>query len=111
MIPLEPTLSKIPEQNQSRPARLRFAPAATSQKFPLRFLFARIPEKSSKKGKGNFCSVPPSILRAVRGYQCGRGKAKTIFAGGKGFCFASALLCEDFVSATQEDAKGIRNGF
>lgn len=25
--------------------------------------------------------------------QYGRGKAKTIFAGGKGFCFASALFC------------------
>jgi len=26
------------------------------------------------------------------GAKCGRGKAKTIFAGGKGFCFASALF-------------------
>jgi len=40
--------------------------------------------------------------------QFGRGKAKLFFAGGKGFCFASALFCGDLVSAAQEGAGGMR---
>jgi len=60
MTSLELTLSKIREQNQWHSARLHFAPAATSQKFPLQFSFAHAPEKSSKNGKGNFCSAPRS---------------------------------------------------
>jgi len=48
----------------------------------------------------------------VRRVQCGRGKAKTIFAGGKGFCFVSALLVFGTeCSAAQEGAGGMRGGF
>jgi len=41
------------------------------------------------------------------------GQSKTIFAGRKGFCFASALVSkrQDFVSAAQEGAGGMRGGF
>jgi len=93
MIPLELTLSKIPEQNQSRPARLRFAPAATSQKFPLQFFFCARPLKKIQKGKGKFMLGSALNSSGGRGYHADDGKAKTIFAGGKGFCFASALFC------------------
>ena len=47
------------------------------------------------------------------GAKCGRGKAKTIFAGGKGFCFVSALFQNGggLMSAAQEGAGGMRGGF
>jgi len=76
------------------PPASAIAPAATSQKFYLTiFLLSAPPEKNSKKEREISARFRPRSFWAVRrGYQFGRGKAKTVFAVGKGFCFASALF-------------------
>jgi hypothetical protein len=38
-------------------------------------------------------------------------QSKNIFAGGKGFVLPRLFLCEDFVSAAQEGAGGMRGVF
>ena len=47
------------------------------------------------------------------GAKCGQGKAKTIFAGGKGFALPRLLFQNggDLVSAMQEGAGGMCGGF
>jgi hypothetical protein len=60
---------------RSRPAaRLRYRYGGNlAEIFPYNFSFARAPKKF-KKGKGNFCSVPPSILLAERRGYDARGQ-------------------------------------
>jgi hypothetical protein len=75
-------------------------------------LILRAPPKNSSKKEKKVFLLGSARLRAGGGIQFGRGKAKTIFAGGKGFCFASALFCFwAGCSAAQEGAGGMRGGF
>jgi len=52
---------------------------------------------------------PPSVQAVWRGEMQTR-QSKTIFAGGD-FALSRLFLCEDFVSAAQEGAGGMRGGF
>jgi len=58
----------------------------------LLFGFTRARFFLKKERVFSFGVLPSKYSGSVAGLQCGRGKAKTIFAGGKGFCFASALF-------------------
>ncbi|PIR91954.1 hypothetical protein COU01_04295, partial [Candidatus Falkowbacteria bacterium CG10_big_fil_rev_8_21_14_0_10_44_15] len=63
-------LNEIVRPTNAPPPASANATAATSRKFSLTIFLLRAPSKKFKKGKGNFCSVPPSILRAEwLGYQ------------------------------------------
>jgi hypothetical protein len=56
--------------------------------------------------------TPPAASRTRAAFQFGRGKAKTIFAGGKGFCFASALFVGGGAfRRARQGAGGMRGGF
>jgi len=52
--------AKLNRTLSAPPSASAIAPAATSQKFSLTIFLLRAPWKKFKKGKGNFCSVPPS---------------------------------------------------
>ena len=60
-----------------------------------------------------FGVLPVKIFGQCGGAKCGQGKAKTIFAGGKGFALPRLLFQNggDLVSAAQEGAGGMRGGF
>jgi len=47
--------------------------------------------RANQNCKESFSARLRALARAA-GIQCGRGKARTIFAGGKGFCFTLALF-------------------
>lgn len=87
---LELTLAKIAEADEPAASRLADSAATPHTLFPLpKFLSAG----GIQKGKAKVCAgFALQVFGHGGGIQCGRGKAKTIFAGGKGFCFASALL-------------------
>jgi ABC-2 type transport system ATP-binding protein len=85
---LEPILAKIADVDEPAASR-RKATACLAEHFALQFFRGRAQNFFQLRKIKMFCSAPRDYARAA-GHNSDEAKQKLFFAGGKGFCFASA---------------------